>query len=181
MRLTEIIIIVGKKGAGKTTVARKLMQVNRKKCLVVDTFDHPSYQDIDTIQAHDLHRWAGGNARLWQGDPYENLVAISRQVYNALVVLEDAAKYIDPNMGKTIKPLFVDSKQHNLDMVIMFHRLAEIPVYLLSFVDKIVIHKTNENHARSSKKFANDTELLKTLERIQANPSPFYHEVITYN
>lgn len=172
-RLNTIIVICGRKGSGKTTMARKLQAANKKRALVVDTFDHPSYRDIPEITLTQLPRWKGGNARIFQGDSYEILKAVSKHVYNAQVILEDAAKYLDPNIGKTIKPIFVDSKQHNVDMIIMFHALREIPPYLLAFIDKLVIHKTNETISTSAGKFNNREEVLRVHERVMKHKSPY--------
>lgn len=180
-RLNQIIVICGRKGAGKTTTGKALATKNGKKVLVVDTFDHPSYRDHAEIQAHQLKRWKSGNARIYRGDSYENLQTISKHVYNAVLILEDAAKYLDPNIGKTIKPIFVDSKQHNIDMIIMFHAVKEIPPYLHSFIDRIVIHKTNETIKRTASKFANEEQILSVHERVMKHPKPHYCEVIKIN
>lgn len=181
MRQNEITVIVGKKGTGKTVFTRELMRHNPKKCLIVDTFDHPSYSDIPIIKPEQIKLWVRNDVRVISGDPIENIKEIDDTVYNALIILEDAAKYIDNNISKTIKPFFVNSKQYDLDMVIMFHRLAEIPPYVLSFTDRLVIHKTNENLKMSLPKFSHDPRLIEAYERVKKHQSRFYSEVIDYN
>jgi len=180
-RLNNIVAIVGRKGSGKTTTARHLMSRNGKKSLVFDTFDHPSYRDIGIIETKDLKRWTGGNARLISGEVEENLIAIAKEVYNTLIVLEDAAKYFNSQVTRDLKPLFVDSKQHNNDIIIMFHRLSEIPPYLLSFIDFIVIHKTNENKIRASRKFSDDEAVLSILKDVESDKNPFFSLVLPVN
>ena len=177
-RLNQIIIIVGGKGTGKTTFALKLLGKSPKKTLIIDTLDHPAYRQYPAITVDKLKLWKSGTYRIFTGDPVVNMIECNKNVWNANIILEDAFKYLSFNMKKDEIKLFSDSKQHNQDIVIMFHALKQIPSYLATVADKLVIFKTNEQLAARSAKFYNWHDILTAHSRAMHSKNPFYCEVV---
>jgi archaellum biogenesis ATPase FlaH len=177
-RLNQIIIIVGGKGTGKTTLALQLLNKAPKKTLIVDTFDHPAYRIYPELTQEQLPYWKSGTYRIFDGDTVETLKAINKHVWNANIILEDAFKYLSFNLKKDEIRLFSDSKQHNQDIIIMFHAIKQIPTYLCSLADKLVILKTKEQLQSNTTKFYNWEDIKAAHTKVARHPDPHYFEVI---
>lgn len=173
-----VIVIVGHKGTGKTTLGRTIADANKKKLVVLDISDHPSYRKYPVLNPDHLYRWKKGDIRIITGDAMENLVKIKDQVYNSTVLLEDAANYLDHYITRDVKPLFNQSKQKNNDIILMYHALSEVPKYLFAFTDRIVICKTLEDVATASKRFPNPKAVKQAALNVEAHPSKYYNEVV---
>lgn len=178
-RLNKIILVVGRRGSGKTTFAKKLASSQNKKILVVDTFDHPSYVDYKLLTTDKLAYWQKGAYRVFDKDPLTMLLTINTVVRNAFLILEDAAKYLSGNTPKEIKNILIDSRNRNLDIILMFHNLSDIPPYIAKMCNDIVLFRTNDNMDKTQAKFFNFHELQKLHTEIKANKSPHYYKIIS--
>ena len=178
MRLNKVICIVGGKGSGKTTLALNLLGNSPKKTLIVDTLDHPAYRQYPIVTVDKLKLWKSGTYRIFEGNMNENLSEINKSVWNANIILEDAFKYLSFSMSKDQIKLFSDSKQHNQDIIIMFHAIKQIPTYLCSIMDQLVILKTKETLPNSTNKFYNWDEIKKAHHKVSVHKNPHYFEVI---
>lgn len=177
-RLNEIIVIVGRKGCGKTTFAKKIIKASRKKVLIVDLLDHPGYREFPQITTEQLPTWVAGNYRIFRGDINNTLVRVNKDVWNALIIFEDCSRYIEPNVGKSIKSLFAESKQHNQDLILMFHALTEIPPYVARMMDKLVMFRTDEVIDKPNGKFYNWETIRTAQHRVRKSKNKYYCEII---
>ncbi|MCO5232844.1 MAG: ATP-binding protein [Chitinophagales bacterium] len=178
MRLNKVICIVGGKGSGKTTLALQLLNQAPKKTLIVDTLDHPSYRQYPVVTIDKLKYWKNGIYRIYQGDTNEILTEVNTSVWNANIILEDAFKYLPFSMSKDQVKLFSDSKQHNQDIIVMFHAIKQIPVYLCSIMDQLVVMKTKERLPNTTNKFYNWEEIKEVHAKVSKHKNPHYFEVI---
>lgn len=176
-RINEITTLVGYRGTGKTTVQRKILQSNKKKSLIVDTFDHPSWRDFPIISIDDLKYWKSGNYRVLLSDLNEDLIKIGNSVNNCNIVYEDAKKYFQHHIPVEVQKVIIDSKQKNIDMYFMFHMLSEIPKYLRQMNDNVIIFKTKDS-PDAYKLFSNSNEVKQVHERVLSHKSKYYCEVI---
>jgi len=177
-RLNQIIIVAGRRGSGKTTFAKKLVSCSPLKALVLDTFDHPDYRNLKQIQPDQLPRWKAGNVRLFNGDPVENCQLIFNTVHNSMVVFEDARRYIEPTIQKPIRQGIVEHRNKNVDLIFMFHNLKDVPPYLCSMYNSLVLFKTNDNMKVRQEKYSNWDEISEVHNRVMANKIEWYNEVI---
>lgn len=176
MRMNQVGIIVGKRGSGKTTFARKLMSASSlKKKLVVDTFDHESYNDIPDMGIEQLQYWKGGSYHLWGSDTQGILDEINRHVRDTLVLFEDATKYIDTNPQPVVKSICLDSKQKNNDIVFMFHSFADVPPKLFRWMNFITVFKTEENFDNQRSRLNVYERLLPVVDQVARHESPWYN------
>lgn len=179
-RLNKIIVVVGRRGSGKTTFAKMLIDCSPLKVLVLDTFDHPDYRHLTTIKPEQLSRWKGGNVRLHSGDPVENCQLIFDKVHNSLIVFEDCRRYIEPTVQKPIRQGIVEHRNKNNDLVFMFHSLKDVPPYLCSMYNSIVLFKTNDNvKGERQVKYSNWDEITAAHNRVMQNKVAWYNETIT--
>lgn len=190
-RINQVIIIVGDRGTGKTTYLKgdpsiqipgilySIQQKDpEKKILVVDTFDNPVWRHFKAIQPHELHKWKTGPVRCWSSDTNLLLDLISKVIYNAVVIFEDATKFIPSRLTKETKQFILDSKQKNLDIFFIFHYLMAIPNDLSRISDIMVIFKTKEIFTQSLRaKFPNPA-IEQTFLQVQKHKSWYYCKAI---
>ena len=86
-RINEITILVGRRGTGKTTLMRNILKANKKKALIVDTFDHPSWSDCDIVPISNLKYWKKGNYRVKLKDL--TVVLVCTAILNKLVFIKN--------------------------------------------------------------------------------------------
>ena len=175
IRLNKKILFIGRTGTGKTTIAYELAKVTGKKIVVVDDSFHPFYQEqgFKQVTLSYLDTWESGNIVVI-GDPTETLIYLNKHCSNAVVICEDAAKYIDASVKRDLKAFIIDHRKRNFDCFIMFHFLAEVPPFLCRHYDSMVLFKTGDNLEEKLKKFANWHIILERGLKVNAHPSYNY-------
>jgi hypothetical protein len=193
-RFNYVCAIFGMRGTGKTEYFKGNPQHNLpglikptlqqgKKVLIIDTFDHPSYQDIPVIYPEQLKKWKRGVYRCFvRPDDMPQLNKMINELpsmYNTLLAYEDAYKHQAEKLDKTIKELIIDSKQKNIDMLFMYHAFSMAPKDLYRMLDLIQLFKTKD-HPSSRKEDMPGyyEEALKVYEEVKKHPSRFYNKLI---
>lgn len=165
MVANKVILVAGARGTGKTGLLKKLIKSSPlPKKLVVDTFDsapwatmetHDDPEGINTLvpimDPERLPQWKSGLYRTFSSDTNRMFELIDSSVVNALVVFEDATKYIGSRLSDEMRRFVYDSKQKNLNLVFVFHSLASIPPELVRCADFITLFKTNEGKPSDKK------------------------------
>jgi len=177
-RLNKMILCVGRKGTGKTTIAQQIAKVSQKKICVIDTDDHPSYSDFELFNENNLHKWKSGNIRIITSEPEKVLDLLNKKCSNAFIIIEDAAKIVSANVQREVKSFIIDHRKRNFDVILMFHFLADVPPYVAKQYDYMLLFKTGDSLAVAQNKFANWHSILPMLQRILNHPSFNYCEKI---
>lgn len=155
-RVAKIVLFFGTRGSGKswyflnTFLPAYQSAHPDKKILIVDSVDHPKYRHIPRITPEMIGRWKSpGIYRCFQGE-FEPIFEQFKTLTNALVVLEDASKYIDLDLPKPLKKWFLDTKQLGTDVVCMFHGFGWCPPKLCQVSDIYAIFRTTSPLARKA-------------------------------
>lgn len=178
MRRNHLYLIVGRKFTGKTTVTLKMAKASGKKIVVIDTDEHPAYNDFKKVPLKELHKWESGNIKVVTEYPEAALRIINKCCSNAFVICEDAGKYVSPNIQNDVKRFIIDHRKRNIDAAFMFHFLADVPPYVCRQFDFMVMFKTGDNVDSPQSKFPNWHKIIEKQKRILANPDMHYHEMI---
>ena len=179
MRLNKIILVVGRKATGKTTFCKQLLNIDKKKSIIVDSFDHPSYREYKSIDVTQINRWKSGRVRVYTSPPLESLNVIFNRCNTCTVVLEDAKRYIKPNVQDIITKAIIEHRNRDIDIIFMFHQLSDVPPYICDNHNSLVLFKTNDTMDVRLTKFSNWNIIKEAHERIMKNSNPFYNETIT--
>jgi hypothetical protein len=184
VRVNKITLILGKRGTGKTYYTTKQIiptyraRFPNKRILVVDTHDHPDYFDVPNISAEMIATWKGkGFYRCY--DKRSDLVMsnIADYLKNALIIFEDASKYIGRNVEKSVLEFIFDSKQKNLDLIFQFHGFAECAPELLRVCDIIVMFRTGNPKHRANI-IDSYEDIAAAYEAIKASTNPYEKRII---
>lgn len=182
-RINNVSTILGRRGSGKTTYARKLIEeyklaLPEQKILIADTLDHPSYRDIPAIDLDLLQRWINPNIyRIYGSNTDEILYSIGEKLYNALVIFEDASKYLRASLNNDVRKFILDSKQKNLDLIFLFHGFAFVPPELFRLMDNIVIFKSDSPEPRKNYIVAYD-QVKEVYEKVMKSENPYEHATV---
>ncbi len=193
----KVTVIAGERGSGKTNTGKALVQAYADKngadhkILIVDTLDHPQYAHIQQIRPEHLRLWKDNHGvfRMFcpppegEGVNYNLRMCCTQQdgVYpfrNGLLVIEDATKLLEGKLDEWFKIFVVDSKQINVDVLLMFHGFCFIPPRLWKFIDRIIIHKTKEQWNAIKGRIPAAPLVEESFRRVQAHQSPYYCEVV---
>jgi hypothetical protein len=177
---------------GKTTYANKLADKQKQKVLVIDTFDHPSYRaeyipieskelaewavtPIDTLKSQGLHK-----RRLFGGDIQANIQYAFTVCFDALVIIEDAAKAFDSNIPRRLKAIVIDHRNRGLDVIMMFHSYADPAPYLCRGMwDVMITFRTEDNLDIAQTKFSK-WHIIESEQRKLRNQTDRHLKTIIY-
>ncbi|MBW6482834.1 MAG: hypothetical protein K0B10_07215 [Vicingaceae bacterium] len=182
-RINTVNAVLGRRGTGKTTYIKQLIEVYKQahpqqKILIIDTLDHPAYKEIPAINLDLLTRWEKPNTyRLFGSNTDEILQTIDENLYNALLICEDASKYLNRTITPEVRRFIYDSKQKNLDIIFLFHGFMATPVELFRMIDNLVLFKCDSPNNRKND-MINFQEVTESWQRVMINPSPYYNETV---
>lgn len=183
MRINNVSVVLGRRGSGKTTYIRELIghyrQVHpQQKILIVDTLDHPAYRDVPSIDVDLLKRWKMPNTyRIYGSHTDEIFNTIKNNLWNALVVFEDASKYIRRQLSDEVRSFILDSKQKNLDLIFLFHGFSYVPPEMFRVIDNIVLFRCDDPSYRKNDIVAFD-EVLKAWKKVMNSKNPYEHATV---
>ncbi len=178
-RINMVCLIAGTRNTGKTTFVREnVMQRHPKKILVVDTFDNPVWADVPTLDSALLPRWQKGTYRYWSSDTGQVMADIERYVYNALLVFEDATKYVGGKLTDDVRKFVLDSKQKNLDILFVFHSLTDIPRDLVRISDTLTLFKTGEQATNPLLRTKYPEKVIRAMPLVQEDPNRHIHKTL---
>jgi hypothetical protein len=185
-RLNLICLILGIRGSGKTTYLLKLLAAyitRGTKILIIDTIDHPSYRHIPVMDLKKLKDFKSGVYRVWvraEDMPKLNyLINSLPNMWNTLLVYEDAYKHTGKNVDKSLKQLIGDSKQKNIDIIFMYWSWMQAPGDLYRMLDVIECFKTKDSpEARKSYMGGYFEEAIQIWQSIMNHESQYHHKLI---
>lgn len=184
MRVNQVTLFFGTRGSGKTWFANKEMIPSyraahqQQKVLIVDTLDHPDYRYVPRIEPGMLARWNRASIyRIYGSNTKEIFAAVRANVRNALVIWEDASKYLEGRLDEDVRNFVLDTKQINVDLVFMFHGFSYCPPKLFSIADNYTIFRTTSPQGRKGV-IPNYEEVLATYEAVQRSRKKFPRKTV---
>jgi uridine kinase len=178
-RINRLMLFVGQRGTGKTTLANNIAAATGKKIIVIDTDLHPFYTDYETITIEHLKTWEGEKCRVIDESTDEVLQVLDRYQSNACVLMEDVPKYMGSNLNESEKRFVINMRKRNFDVIMMFHSLSDIPPYLCKNYNDLVIFKVDDNISVPQRKFNNWDKIRDVVVRVNKHKLYNYCEVLT--
>ena len=179
MRKNVTLLIVGQKGTGKTTLAKKLLERSvLPKKLIFDPTGQEAWQSYPRINPEHLPYWKKGAKRLFEENTEEMLRLINQYIRDTFNVFDDASAYVDFIVNTELKALLTRNRHYNNDLVFIFHSLRLVPVRLYEYASHLILFKTNDTdqHLRKLDKVPNIEEIRRAYYEVQekAKVNPHY-------
>jgi nucleoside-triphosphatase THEP1 len=181
-RSNKVILIIGQAEVGKTTLVLSIINGQVKKVCIYDVNNEEKYQGFPLMEIADIPRWKAGKYRVFTDEEDElfNMLYDKRYGVNMMAVFEEATGYLINIVPKTIRKLVTSRRHRNMDLVFIFHSIADIPPFLLRMSNFITFFKTEDSidNLLSIKKLPNKAKAIETWERVKNHPSQFYYETV---
>jgi hypothetical protein len=166
-RTNIIWLVVGDRGNGKTDFLKNLINLSAfDKKLVVDIMDSAVWRNMKSWNHPDLEnqiipicppsmldKHRKGLYRTFSEDVKEMERLIQKNVSNSLVVVEDASRYYQGLLSESQKNYLLNSKQKNIDLILVFHYLTDISPRLLKMANYITLFYTGEKTYKKDRFF----------------------------
>lgn len=191
----KISLAVGGRDTGKTTYVRGNKELNVEgffemylnagiKILIIDTIDHPKYQDIPIMPIDMLHRFQSGIYRIIIPDEedfpllYEMLIHCRNLDYMFLV-FEDASKYCYEKLHRRLKRFLLDAKNRHIGVLFMYHAWEWIPNGLCKLINLLQVFKTADSPELKKRQMPGYFEMAMIIyERVKSHPLAWYSEML---
>jgi len=183
-RINYLLLMVGNRGTGKTTVSLIVAEKTGKAVIVINTDRHPAYEGFDTVSLEDLKRWNGRRCVVFIEDEDEADQAadiLNRYQANAIIILEDAQKYISENISKPMKRLIINHRMRNFDLLFMYHFLKHVPPKIACNYNILFLFKTTDGVVNLANRYGNWQSINARRDRINKHKDAHYCEVIRDN
>ena len=146
-------LIVGGRGAGKTTLAKSMLsKVSPAARLVYDV--NAEYRDL-------------------YPEPFlefDEFTSKVNRAHNAFILIEESTIFLSTRGNNfDIRSALVKARHNNNTFILVFHSLRSVPVYILTLCDFIVLLKTGDTSDDVNKKF-NTPALTSAFNELQALP-----------
>ena len=200
-RFNYVGVIIGQRGTGKSLFVigskyasrpqdkalniRGLFELaikNNQKILIIDTLDHPAYKNIPVLKPADFKTFKKGIYRTWhEPDDIVKLIDLinkSPWLNNTLIICEDAGKYTEDRLPRPFKRLAIDTKQRNIDLILMYHCWIDTPKNVFSKSDFIQLFKTEDSPFVRRNDISLYEKVNKVYMAVKNNPNRFHGEYI---
>ena len=177
-KLNECLLVIGRKGCGKTTITLELAKVTGKKIITLDDLVHPAYKSFDTVDCNDLTKPLKGNTVVFIEDLDIALQKISHTQRNAAIIIEDSARFISSNISASVRTFIINHRKFNFDIFFMFHSLTDVPPYLCKNYTGIVLFKVGDNLDKEQTKWSNWQHIKSIASKVNKHKSFNHSEII---
>jgi predicted AAA+ superfamily ATPase len=162
----KVIVIVGRKRTGKTTLAAALIKKLKRPANYI--------YDINNEYTSKL---GIKNDYTGQIDKEQFLNAVNpnapRPVKNSLIVFEEATGYFSSKGREEILVNVITRSRHtNNSVILIFHSIADLPRYIFSYSDYVALFKTNDFSNTLDNKLRKNAQFMKYYQLVKMSDDP---------
>lgn len=147
-RSTDIILILGMRGTGKTTLEKELiknelLRGGRALILVGDYAEYENIEEVHPEFPERIAKYKGVRKIVLTSSTAEStLNTIFDYYYNGLLVFEDFRAFTTASTTTALERLLVRSRHHMLDIIAVAHGPDRMPPAFFSYWSKLILFKT---------------------------------------
>jgi hypothetical protein len=159
-KFNPIIVVVGAKGTGKTTlIKQKLANIKGRKLF------------------YDVNNEYGAGIP----PPIDEFTAYALTQENLTIVCEEASSFFNSGRDMTTQQLMTRARHKNLCLFFVFHHLVEVPPYIMRKADFLILFKTEaqgEEDKTTLQKFKGHTKVLQAYKEVNLHSDFYYKKII---
>lgn len=157
----KVIIVVGKKGSGKSTVLKNMiwdssnnkLKVPKEKLYIFDPFGDYSHI-LPSTETN-----------------FKKFITSIKDVKNSVISIDEATIYLGHWKIWDMQELLVRARMHNNIILLVFHSFTDLPKYVYRLGNIIVVKKTVEN--REKVENIGDEKLLKIWDFVNKSDNEY--------
>ena len=192
-----IALVLGKRKTGKTKYIIGDEELNipslvdiyfnkGMKVCIIDEMYHPDYSEIPVlpkekikyldVQKPVVFRCIGET----KSELREIQYLIAQYFWNGLIIFEDAFRYEKKVISEPLAKIIGNSKQKNVDVMIMYHHWKFVPLDLYIYLDIIELFKTKSapSERELEELIGYEDEVIEAYNKVSKHPSQFYHQTV---
>lgn len=147
--MSNLILIIGHTGQGKSTHAKKILDSSKKKTFVFDV--NNEYEKY---------------VRHSDGDFLEFLTGCESAT-DTNCVFEEATGYLSGRTGDRVKKLVINKRHKRNNYIFLFHSIADVPPFLYRLSNYIILLKTADIEEMVKSKEPKLVKAWKSLQTAQ--------------
>lgn len=185
-RMNKVALTVGRRGSGKTTQTLKVLEVfqkNFERTFIFDTLNHEDYMQYPIIGPEMIPAIKKGTVRVMVNqDTFPSIMAVIKDnCRNCGLIYEDAGKYITETIDQQFRNVILDTKQRNVDALILFHGFGDVPSKLYRDIDMLTIFKTNDSPKTYKYKIPQFQTVYNLHLEVMKSPVKWEHRTLMIN
>ena len=153
----ETFLIIGAKGRGKSTAARKRLQIAKSKNREIVIYD-PNREYSEFYNKEFI------------SDEKRFLEMVKPKKNTTLLIEEATIFFTGQNQSREMRDLLVRARHTNNEIILCFHSLRSIPTYILELVNYLILFKTTERENYVESKFAGFDEIIEAFTELKSIP-----------
>jgi len=160
-------IMIGKRGCGKTTLSKKLMDERPKNMPVI---------------VYDVNKEYG----IYYDQPFEDFDLFLNRVSNedtrhTYIMIEEATIFFNTHStAEEMKNLLVRARHTGNIIQLNFHSFSSVPKGIYTLLDYVTVFKTNDNEKSVTDRFDHPQIIAAFREAIASKDEHFYKTVKLY-
>lgn len=179
-RKTELNLVVGINGTGKTTWIEKNVVSGSQKCLIV-TPDPAEWKQIPEVKFEDIRTLNGVGKIIYSNE--KTLKKIKESFFGGALILDDAMSYLDEQTPDVLQYLYIRRRQFGIDLYIVAHGLRQLPPKAFTFASWLILFNSVENFQVRKKELIpeNYDKIIKAQEEISkkvVQGFPYHYKII---
>ena len=179
-RKTELVLVAGINGTGKTTWLNEEVLKKSKKSLVV-TSHETEWAELPLVKTKKEIYDLSGHARILYDGP-ETLKKITH-FHGGSLILDDARMFLSKHTEGEIRNIYISRRQIAVDIYMSAHGLRQIPIECFSYASWLILFNTSENFSGRKNELLPELYqlIIETQQRIKKKVlagNPYYHEII---
>ena len=177
-RYAKIVVIVGIRGCGKTTLVRQLIEHSAKTIICTPHIYEWNDLPDNELKTPSDFEFSGAQRHIINFDTLKRLPCFS----NGAIVFDDCKVFLPSNPtggdGKKFIEFLIGGRHKAVDFFVVAHGLTQISPLFFPYITDIILFKTDDNLQLARQKLLHFDELQALQKRVNAHAkkNQFYCE-----
>jgi hypothetical protein len=180
-RKTELNLLIGVNGSGKTTFLRNILP-NYKRAIII-TPDSAEWKDLPILTKSEIKSFSGAKRIICPYHQFGEIISFIEKNYSGgLLALDDCKNYL-PSSNQTTPELgylYTRRRQFGADCFMIGHSIDDMPPRAFNHASWLILFSTNSEFVlrKNILVFKKISEAQLRINKEVAKGNPYYHEII---